>query len=98
MVQIDLEMPKECQECVFHVREKDNDYGWFCDCMLTDTNINLLHHKKPSDCPLEEVSSGQWISHHIGAYYECSNCHEKHNSKYTKYCPSCGAKMGSEET
>lgn len=48
----------------------------------------------PSITPQESIrQKGKWISYHFGAYYECSNCHERNNSRYDKYCKFCGADM-----
>ena len=57
MVQIDMEMPKECQQCILHENERTNDYGWYCDCRLTGTEINLLYHKRPKNCPIKELNT-----------------------------------------
>ena len=55
MVQIDMEMPEKCQQCIFHIKEMYTDLGWYCNCALTETRINLLLHNRSDDCPLKEV-------------------------------------------
>lgn len=48
----------------------------------------------PSVTPQEPIRpKGKWIPYHYGAYYECSNCHERNDSRYDKYCKFCGAEM-----
>lgn len=39
-----------------------------------------------------EPKQGEWLSHHHGCEYECSECHDKQRAK-SKYCPNCGSVM-----
>ena len=55
-----FEMPKSCDDCMFCVNIKNNDYGRRGDCWLTDeSRINLLEHVKPSNCPLVEIKENE---------------------------------------
>ena len=56
----DFEMPSDCDDCMFCVNIKNNDYGRYGNCWLTDEcKINLLAHAKPSDCPLVEIKENE---------------------------------------
>lgn len=51
---------------------------------------------------IDLVTRGEWILKHIGHghYFECSVCYTNpciYVTEDTKFCPNCGAKMGSEE-
>ena len=61
-------------------------------------NLILINKENYEPAEQEPIRpKGKWISHHCGAYYECSNCHERNNSRYDKYCKFCGADMRGEE-
>ena len=55
MIILDMDMPKECQDCQIHINEVNDDYGWRCNCNLDEKSrdINLLLHEKPSWCPIK---------------------------------------------
>jgi len=53
MVKIDIEMPKECDECMFCINKTNNDYGYFGQCFIQDNlKVNLLMHKRTKWCPI----------------------------------------------
>ena len=53
MVKIDIEMPEECDECMFCINKTNNDYGYFGQCFVQDNlKVNLLMHKRTKWCPL----------------------------------------------
>ena len=49
MIQIDMEMPKDCSECKLRIDEPPKSY-----CALT-YSYQLLGNERPSWCPLQEV-------------------------------------------
>ena len=107
MIQIDMEMPKNCDECNLFVgysighkvvcRLTGNEYDW--DSQFSD--------KRPPDCPLKEVKQGTWdieISKDgYQATYRCSECghqfkwlYDPHFPPVFNYCQKCGAYMREE--
>lgn len=53
-----IKMPSECMECMFCNHIKNNDYGLcYGDCAIFGDGeiMNLLLHRKHSDCPLVEI-------------------------------------------
>jgi hypothetical protein len=103
----DMEMPKDCMECMFCNHIKSNDYGTYGDCAILGDKerMNLLLHQKHSDCPLidiEERKVGKWIGEEEGYYSECSCCGASflwEDYKCIgdwKYCPKCGAEITKE--
>ena len=75
----------------------DKDDKDFVPYVKYDDMVNCVKNMPPVT-PQEPIRpKGKWISHHCGAYYECSNCHERNNSRYDKYCKFCGADMRGEE-
>ena len=56
MIQIDMEMPQNCNECRFH------EYGTFCmaspdkfACACISTTTGIPNIWRPARCPLTEV-------------------------------------------
>lgn len=102
----DMEMPKDCMECMFCNHIKSNDYGTYGDCAILGDKerMNLLLHQKHSDCPLidiEERKVGKWILTDDDFIY-CSECEDSYYPRPIDaswhYCPNCGAEMrGCEE-
>ena len=89
----------ESEPCEDAVSRKDV-IGGFCD--RCDTG--LCNSSKcckiewirdlPSVTPKQKI--GEWRINSDGYYPYCSECKEEpKNRKMTKYCPNCGAKMGS---
>lgn len=71
------------------------DSGDFKHIMLLsrDTLLDYIKHM-PSVTPKQKI--GEWYINSDGYYPYCSECKEEpKNRKMTKYCPNCGAKMGS---
>ena len=71
-----MEMPSDCMECMFCNHIKNNDYGSYGDCAILGDNerMNLLLHKKHSNCPLVEIVT-------------CKDC--KYNVKSGKNTTMC---------
>lgn len=106
MIKIDMELPRECHDCPFQLRFKDDDVNdWYMRrCVITK---RVIKYPKPEWCPLLECKSVQsgrekakWIRTGEDGY--CSNCKcdmpmFKEDWKWvyceTDYCPNCGAKM-----
>ena len=67
MIQIDMEMPKDCGNCPFKKNYRTNDYGCHCECEWDDEyrTINLLEHSKPKWCPLKEAPNLEDIKSEI---------------------------------
>ena len=60
MIGIDIDMPKECDECIFCTNKINNDYGYYGQCFICkDLRIDLLMHKKGKKCPLVELKGEQ---------------------------------------
>lgn len=77
-----MEMPSECMECMFCNHIKNNDYSLrYGDCaILGDGEImNLLLHRKHTDCPLVEIVT-------------CKDCAigGREHSESGKYCIHTG--------
>lgn len=71
------------------------DSGDFKHIMLLsrDTLLDYIKHM-PSVTPKQKI--GEWRINSDGYYPYCSECKEEpKNREMTKYCPNCGAKMGS---
>lgn len=66
----------------------------------------VAYVKEFSEADVKPVVHGRWIEYPVAHYYKCSEC--RYTVPYRKaalmsgkrqynYCPSCGAKMDSEE-
>lgn len=84
----DMEMPKNCLECVFY-RSTSSTYDYCC--------ISTVEPKGyiPEDCPLVEEKTGKWIKH-AENFYACSVCSAVVHTNFN-YCPNCGARMVNDE-
>ena len=95
MIQIDIPMPDNCEEC------DERGIRQLLWCRLIHSGCaNCGRHPK---CPLKEVPSGKWMLER--AIVRCSNCGKGYKEAFGKpsavtfnYCPNCGAKMGEEQT
>ena len=88
MIQIDIDKPKTCAECLISCR--DSFYEIYC------RNNMKKHEPFDKDCPLKEVPTGKWVI--SGEDWICDNCKESICEIYDEepwedYCPNCGAKM-----
>lgn len=93
MIQIDLEIPKCCDECKFIYDS--------CCCIITGSRIDWdkFDSERLLDCPLNKIAepkTAHWIVHPKGIYAHliCDNCLS--NAPYdcrTNYCPNCGFRM-----
>ena len=87
-------MPVDCVACPVY----DGDRGL---CNLLRDYPKFEWGERPTNCPLEEVKHGEWISKMVardGEYagWICSNCgYFTADSKacFYNYCPHCHAKM-----
>ena len=51
-----FQMPYDCSICLFCVKRKTGDYGYYGSCYISNEDgINLLNHTRDSECPLVEV-------------------------------------------
>ena len=93
MIQIDMEMSKNCMECPFMQLDME-----FYDDVCTIVEENIYDAEKRADfCPLIDADA-KWIPEKRRgciAYYTCTSCGE--TSEYSSdYCPNCGARMVTE--
>lgn len=105
MIQIDMDMPKTCDDCPFHIYHSGKNYVCVATPLFYPMNLANYKDGRKDFCPLIEVAQeprkGHWIDCDVSdGYsadgYDCSVCGV--NSEYvTSYCPNCGAKMESEE-
>lgn len=48
-----FQMPDDCSTCLFCVKRKTSDYGYYGSCYINNEDgINLLNHTRDSECPL----------------------------------------------
>ena len=102
MIQIDIPMPKCCDEC-FALDE----YGDYPFCRITQDqrgyNFRTREQRMPS-CPMKEQEAVEptptyYVRTLDNRYYsqiwECGNCGENlPGARFdTKYCPNCGRKV-----
>ena len=89
MIQIDIPMPTNCEEC------DERGIRQLLWCRLIHSGCaNCGRHP---NCPLKEVPSGKWIENApqydmLNPQYVCSECGNAH-TRITPYCENCGAKM-----
>lgn len=51
-----FQMPYDCSTCLFCVKRKTGDYGYYGSCYINNEDgINLLNHTRDSECPLVEI-------------------------------------------
>ena len=106
MIQIDLEMQKNCYDCPFCHYETG-------ECLAdrferSAAKWGNLHEGKPEWCPLQEVPKneihafwqfrGPWRGPDEGEVGTCSNCKTRSRFFVDKRCPECGAIMDVERT
>lgn len=65
---------------------------------MTDAKWHIAD-TRPAD--VAPVVHGEWLPRHegYGYHWECSSCHKHpciYVTRYTRYCPNCGAKMDGE--
>ena len=106
MIQIDLEIPKCCDECKFVYDS--------CKCIITGSRIDWekSDSERLLDCPLNKIAepkTGHWIGideephevwecDHCGFVIDGSGCIDPYDYRDTyKYCPYCGARMVEEQ-
>lgn len=91
-----LEHSESCEDAVSRqMLIRHYDSGDFKHIMLLsrDTLLDYIKHM-PSVSPKQKI--GEWRINSDGYYPYCSECKEEpKNREMTKYCPNCGAKMGS---
>ena len=61
MIQIDMEMPKTCEDCPFHVYHSGGQYVCKATPLLYPMNLANYKDGRKDFCPLKEVPSGEWI-------------------------------------
>lgn len=67
-----MEMPKDCMECMFCNHIKSNDYGTYGECAILGDNerMNLLLHQKHSYCPLVEITEQDIVKPYLNKIKE----------------------------
>lgn len=93
MAYVELE---KARELLFKFRNECIDFG-----VKEDTVRGILYSinelAKLPTADVEEVKHAKWEINSDGYYPYCSNCKtEPKNGVMSKYCPECGAKMGSQ--
>jgi len=107
MVQIDMDMPNDCEHCPFHDYEQgycfasgkpSPMYSGYCDWAL-NTNDDKFTEKKTKrhpKCPVKEEKHGKWLKISPADIYECSECHQivmTGDIEAYRFCHHCGARM-----
>jgi len=99
MIQIDMDMPKSCEDCPCGNAQD----GW---CYVHNEVLERMENGYPSTetrpdwCPMKEVKHGKWISAKHDNVTKCSECNEEVcfvKKRFFKYCPNCGAYMRESE-
>ncbi len=104
MIQIDVDVPKNCACCPCGNAQD----GW---CYVHDKILERTEKgypdttKRPDWCPIREVRHGKWIKadsqQYFRKHYPCFTCSEcgykKDSQKKWNYCPNCGADMRTDE-
>ena len=96
MIQIDMDMPDNCEVCPIKAWEEE---GYVCPF----SGIPALNIGRQSDCPLREPErkKGKWIKLPAGNY-KCSECgdwwgnDDNEMIKNFKFCPNCGSYNGGD--
>jgi len=102
MIQIDMDIPNDCEHCPFHDYEQgycfasgkpSPMYYGYCEWAL-NTNDDKFTEKKTKrhpKCPLKEEKHGKWnieISHDgYQATYRCSECGHQFKWIYNPHFP-----------
>ena len=83
-INLDMDMPKECHECLFQLKFKDGEVGpWYMRrCVIMHRNIE---YPRPEWCPLEEQEPKQIIR----KQKKCGNSDGSINHFAEWYCPHC---------
>lgn len=96
MIQIDMDMPDNCEVCPIKAWEEE---GYVCPF----SGIPALNIGRQLDCPLRESErkEGEWIRHKTNKFgpklndcIECSQCgiwFSTENLTRRTYCPNCGS-------
>ena len=108
MVQIDMEMPQDCEHCHFGYEDyitKESGCD-LMDCLPNspDCSAYTPMGQRDKNCPLREVPKGKWVwvsstfdRTPCEMRFRCSNCHREtitHGQKpWGKFCPNCEAEM-----
>ena len=102
MIQIDMPMPKSCEEC--RLLGYDTGYAQVWCAAEEDGehyhDSSTICDKLYARCPLREVKTGYWIKiGRWGRHFECSNC--KNTLDFSgvnagrgdaNFCPNCGSR------
>ena len=65
MIQIDMEMPKNCNLCPLHVLDADGHHTCAPDTKSRDVDIEIINETKAAFCPLlnvPDINDKKWIS------------------------------------
>lgn len=107
MINLNMKMPKNCNECPFHGLFYCNLYKSIKGELL-DISYELQEEIRSRKCLLIDEKTGHWIKSRTkeGLYVlRCSECGfinewgiDENNGKSTYYrCPNCGLRVESEE-
>lgn len=71
-----FQMPYDCSTCLFCVKRKTGDYGYYGSCYINNEDgINLLNHTRDSECPLVEIEVENGLSARRGKKDTREGCH-----------------------
>ena len=86
MIQIDIPMPKCCDNCVAL-----DDHGDYPFCLISQDQrgytFNTREKRMPT-CPLKEQEPVEPIEN--AGFYYCGACRHAFTSKKQKFCSDCG--------
>ena len=96
MIQIDMQMPKNCFDCpacneYLMCAIPCNGRGW------GENDVKDFSQSRPEWCPMKEQEAvkqktGHWFKIHGGTAAQCTIC-KRWGQINMKFCPWCGAKM-----
>lgn len=101
MIQIDMDIPKTCDDCPFHIYHSGKKYVCVATPLFYPMNLANYKDGRKDFCPLKEIAQeprkGHWIANApqydmLNPQYICSECGNAH-TRTTPYCEMCGAKM-----
>ena len=95
MIQIDMDMPKSCDDCKIGRFDSDYDFSY---CPFIRDGVTRFVNERHPKCPLKEPKLGEWIpvlnQHGETIAYRCSECCTSILlDPRWRYCPFCGVQI-----